>query len=68
MFCLAENLPFPEHYQQSVILGCVEVTDCLSQEQYRERVSKHHILADEVCDYGSFLRWHVEFAELTVGC
>ncbi|XP_068169497.1 activating signal cointegrator 1 [Antennarius striatus] len=30
---------FPEHYPTSCLLGCVNVTDCLSQDQFREQFS-----------------------------
>ena len=30
------NLEFPAEYPTSCLLGCVEVVDCLSQEEYRE--------------------------------
>ncbi|KAJ1530934.1 hypothetical protein ONE63_005771 [Megalurothrips usitatus] len=30
-----ENLHFPEHYPVGCLLGCVTVTDCLAQEEYR---------------------------------
>lgn len=31
-----ENIPFPSQYPSSVLLGCVNVTDCLPQEEYRK--------------------------------
>jgi ribosomal protein S15P/S13E len=31
-----ENIQFPTQYPNSVLLGCVEVTDCLPQEEYRK--------------------------------
>nr|XP_045620438.1 activating signal cointegrator 1-like [Procambarus clarkii] len=30
-----ENLPFPHHYPTGCLLGCVDVTDILPQEEYR---------------------------------
>jgi len=31
-----ENLPFPSHYPTSCLLGSVDMTQCLAQEEYRE--------------------------------
>lgn len=31
-----ENLNFPSQYPSGVLLGCVKVTDCLPQEEYRK--------------------------------
>lgn len=31
-----ENLTFPSQYPSGVLLGCVNVTDCLPQEEYRK--------------------------------
>lgn len=31
-----ENLKFPSQYPSGVLLGCVNVTDCLPQEEYRK--------------------------------
>ncbi|XP_034245904.1 activating signal cointegrator 1 [Thrips palmi] len=31
------NIRFPEHYPTGCLLGCVTVTDCLAQEEYRQR-------------------------------
>lgn len=31
-----ENLKFPSQYPSAVLLGCVKVTDCLPQEEYRK--------------------------------
>lgn len=33
---------FPKDYPTGCLLGCVNVTDCLSQEQFRQQVSKTH--------------------------
>lgn len=35
---------FPKDYPTGCLLGCVNVTDCLSQEQFRQQVSEtlHH--------------------------
>ena len=33
-----ENLFFPLKYPTACLLGCVDVTDCLSQEDYSEKV------------------------------
>ncbi|KAL0277655.1 UNVERIFIED_CONTAM: hypothetical protein PYX00_004875 [Menopon gallinae] len=32
-----EDLQFPKSYPTSVLLGCVSVTDCLPQEEYRQK-------------------------------
>ncbi|XP_042235200.1 activating signal cointegrator 1-like [Homarus americanus] len=32
-----ENLPFPHHYPTGCLLGCVDVTDILPQEEYRNK-------------------------------
>ncbi|XP_077989088.1 activating signal cointegrator 1-like [Glandiceps talaboti] len=32
-----EDFEFPEQYPISCLLGCVDVVDCMSQEQYREK-------------------------------
>lgn len=32
-----QDLQFPEEYPTGCLLGCVNVTDCLSQEQFREQ-------------------------------
>lgn len=32
-----ENIRFPEHYPTGCLLGCVTVTDCLAQEEYRQK-------------------------------
>lgn len=50
LFTLSSNLPnsklawvsdkiihFPEHYPTGCLLGCVTVTDCLAQEEYRQK-------------------------------
>lgn len=31
-----ENLKFPSSYPSGVLLGCVKLTDCLPQEEYRK--------------------------------
>lgn len=31
-----DNIQFPSHYPTSCLLGCVDLTDCLAQEEYRE--------------------------------
>lgn len=33
---ILENIEFPEIYPTSCLLGCVTVTDVLSQKEYRE--------------------------------
>ncbi|CDR00982.1 unnamed protein product [Oncorhynchus mykiss] len=33
------DLKFPKDYPTGCLLGCVNMTDCLSQEQYKEQVS-----------------------------
>lgn len=48
-----ENISFPKHYPQAVLLGCVNVTNCLPQEEYRmiypdgESESPFVIICDE---------------------
>ncbi|KAK3924882.1 Activating signal cointegrator 1 [Frankliniella fusca] len=32
-----ENIRFPEHYPTGCLLGCVTVTECLAQEEYRQK-------------------------------
>ena len=32
-----ENIQYPSHYPTSCLLGSVDMTDCLSQEEYREQ-------------------------------
>lgn len=32
-----QDLPFPKEYPTGCLLGCVNMTDCLSQEQFREQ-------------------------------
>ena len=32
------NLPFPPEYPTACLLGCVDVLDCLPQDEYREKV------------------------------
>ena len=36
-----EDITFPTQYPVGCLLGCVDMVDCLSQEQYREQVSRH---------------------------
>jgi hypothetical protein len=43
-----EELPWPEHFPSSMLLGCIEVTDCIDQEEYRERCQR-----DELVDEGN---------------
>ena len=31
-----DNLAFPKHYPASCLLGCVDIVDCLAQEDYKE--------------------------------
>ena len=31
-----QNVSFPKHYPTSCLLGCVDVVDCLAQEDYKE--------------------------------
>lgn len=31
-----QNMTFPKHYPVSCLLGCVDIVDCLAQEDYRE--------------------------------
>lgn len=33
------DVEFPSDYPSGCLLGCVDVTDCLSQEQFSEQVS-----------------------------
>lgn len=35
-----ENVTFPSQYPTGCLLGCVDMVDCLAQEQYREKVSR----------------------------
>ena len=38
--CLSDNsLPFPSQYSTGCILGCVDIRDCLSQEEFKSEVS-----------------------------
>ena len=37
-FFLEKELCFPANYPVGCLLGCVDVIDCLSQEEYREQV------------------------------
>lgn len=32
-----DNLAFPKQYPSACLLGCIELVDCLSQEEYREK-------------------------------
>ena len=32
------DIPFPETYPSGCLLGCVDVVDCLSQEEYLQQV------------------------------
>lgn len=32
---------FPKYYPQGVILGCVDVIDCISQEKYQKTIPEH---------------------------
>ncbi|KNC73661.1 hypothetical protein SARC_13780 [Sphaeroforma arctica JP610] len=34
------DLPFPETYPQSCLLGCVSVVDVLTQDEYKEKFSE----------------------------
>ncbi|XP_046856141.1 activating signal cointegrator 1-like [Xenia sp. Carnegie-2017] len=36
-FFSGEDGPFPEHYPSSCLLGCVDIIDCLSQQEYSEK-------------------------------
>ncbi|XP_071512017.1 activating signal cointegrator 1-like [Diadema antillarum] len=36
----SDDLQFPEHFPVGCLLGCVDVVDCLSQEDYREKYPK----------------------------
>lgn len=38
VFCVGPR--FPKDYPTGCLLGCVNVTDCLSQEQFRQQVSE----------------------------
>lgn len=33
------DVEFPSDYPSGCLLGCVDITDCLSQEQFNEQVS-----------------------------
>jgi hypothetical protein len=35
---LGEKSRFPEYYPSGCLLGCVDIVDCLSQEEYNEQV------------------------------
>ena len=37
-FFLEKELCFPADYPVGCLLGCVDMIDCLSQEEYREQV------------------------------
>ena len=39
-----EELPWPEHFPSSMLLGCIEVTDCIDQDEYRERCQKRELV------------------------
>ena len=32
------NVEFPKDYPTSCLLGCVEMTDCMAQDDYRQKV------------------------------
>lgn len=38
LFCAEPK--FPKEYPTGCLLGCVNMTDCLSQEQFRQQVSE----------------------------
>ncbi|XP_072038298.1 activating signal cointegrator 1-like isoform X2 [Amphiura filiformis] len=37
LFHKEEHIEFPTHYPAGCLLGCVDMVDCLSQEQYRDQ-------------------------------
>lgn len=39
-----EELPWPQHFPSSMLLGCIEVTDCIDQDEYRERCQKRELV------------------------
>lgn len=66
LFCSEPK--FPKDYPTGCLLGCVNVTDCLSQEQFRQQVSKTHRTIPEWATYNhwnhcdaffSYLWYHV---------
>ena len=40
VFCVIsdESMTFPREYPTGCLLGCVDVTDCLEQSEYRQQV------------------------------
>ena len=38
---------FPAHFPSSVLLGCVEVADCIDQDEYRSRVALGQLAAED---------------------
>lgn len=53
-------VPFPTHYQSSCLLGCVNVIDCLNQEQYRDEYPNGESESPYVwiCEYPRELSTH----------
>jgi hypothetical protein len=39
-----EQLPWPEHFPSSMLLGCIEVTDCIDQDEYRDRCQRGELV------------------------
>lgn len=39
-----EELPWPEHFPSAMLLGCIEVTDCIDQDDYRERCQRGELV------------------------
>lgn len=35
-----EALPWPEHFPSSMLLGCIDVTDCIDQDEYQARCQR----------------------------
>ncbi|KAJ8029259.1 Activating signal cointegrator 1 [Holothuria leucospilota] len=40
-----ENVEFPAQYPTGCLLGCVDMVDCLAQEQYREKVKDCYVIS-----------------------
>eukprot|EP01043_Picozoa_sp_COSAG02_P020478 COSAG02_NODE_1012_length_15221_cov_33.681524_4_plen_300_part_00 len=39
-----EEWPWPEHFPSSMLLGCIEVTDCIDQDEYRDRCQRGELV------------------------
>nr|XP_028561654.1 activating signal cointegrator 1 isoform X1 [Podarcis muralis] len=49
---LGKDLEFPKDYPSGCLLGCVDLIDCLSQEQFKEQAdSAHRTVGKASCEY-----------------